>query len=164
MKTALRLLDRFLPHPEAPNPSASDQSPHPALSALLLTSNLLELLQRLLRNDSFEDICANKGRSDLYFAALSVIQTLSACESTLDLLIAPRHCKKTSPGLTAWLFDTIQIEWEIQSDVKGKGKKRAASDQTEMTEPLMRVFDNLVRQATFLQTAVKDRRGNQSDA
>lgn len=167
MTTALRLVDRFLPHPDAPEARTFDWIPHASLSSLVLVSSLPELLERLLRNDSFEDMGANQGRSDLYFAALSLMQTMSGCESTLDCIASPRRAKKSSPGLTAWLYDAALVKWEMQAtNEEGKGKKRAASssNQVEMTDPLMHLFDNLVRQAALLQKALQNQKGDDFDA
>ena len=80
---ALRLISLLLPHPDLPDAQIYDYLPHPSLAPLLVVSTLADLLTDLLRNDSVSEWTA---RSEVYFALLDILTTLSGSEATLGVL------------------------------------------------------------------------------
>lgn len=120
---ALRLISLLLPHPDSPDAQVYDYLPHPSLAPLLVVSTLGDLLTDLLRNDSVADWLA---RSEVYFALLDVLTTLSGSEATLGVLFGERREKKWSEGVGSWMNGEGDVVWDRKVPLKSPPKKKSA--------------------------------------
>ncbi|CCL98146.1 uncharacterized protein FIBRA_00140 [Fibroporia radiculosa] len=139
---ALQTITDLLPSPYSSSPQIYDMVPHASVAALLLGSQLPNLLGDLLRNDSVTDWIV---RMEIYHAMLALLRRLADCELTIEVLICQRWELERSCGLEDWMWGDGEILWETtRSDNGSPGQLVPAS-------PLYVHFRKLTRQCeTFL--------------
>ncbi|KAH9849201.1 hypothetical protein C2E23DRAFT_840286 [Lenzites betulinus] len=135
---ALNTITYYLPSPYSDNAQIYDMLPHPAISSLLLLSQIPDLLASLLRNDSVTDWIA---RIDVYQAMLALLRRMADCELTLGVLTGPRWEMTRSCGLEEWMWGDGEVVWE----------RDPSSGELVPAPPLYAHFKKLTKQCeTFL--------------
>ncbi|KZT27605.1 hypothetical protein NEOLEDRAFT_1176617 [Neolentinus lepideus HHB14362 ss-1] len=148
----LLTVTELLPSPYSDSEAIYDLIPHQSIRSLLFLSRLPDLLADLLRNDSVSDWT---DRVEVYSAMLGLLRRLADCELTVGVLFHHRwERKKTSCGLSGWMWQDGEIEWEreIQKSI-GRSDSTSGNANSPIVQapPLYDYFDRLSKQCqTFL--------------
>lgn len=134
----LDMILEILPSPNSSTAKIYDYLPHPSLFNLIQLSTLSEYLLDLLRNDSVEEWI---DKAEIYFKLLAILMRFSESENLLEGLFGERRDKKWSEGISRWMNEIGEIEWERKEVVKPtpimttsskKGGKKRKVDETDL--------------------------------